>query len=88
MSPIDAQSQCLWAGLGRCPPCTRSDAKGNERIARIGRGTPNPRACVAALRERGKAFAEAPAVHSDERGALTCVQLGSFALELVRDAAR
>ena len=63
------------------------DAKGREWIARIGLGTPDPRACVALLRERGMAFAETPHVHSDERGALTRTQLGSVVFELVRDAA-
>ena len=62
------------------------DAKGTEWIARIGLGTPDPRACVALLRERGMAFAETPHVHSDERGALTRTQLGSVVFELVRDA--
>ena len=62
------------------------DAKGNEWIARIGLGTPDPRACVALLRERGMSFAETPHVHSDERGALTRTQLGSVVFELVRDA--
>ena len=61
------------------------DAKGTEWIARIGLGTPDPRACVALLRERGMAFAETPHVHSDERGALTRTQLGSIVFELVRD---
>ena len=62
------------------------DAKGNEWIARIGLGTPDPRACVALLRERGMAFEETPHVHSDERGALTRTQLRSVVFELVRDA--
>ena len=62
------------------------DAKGNEWIARLGLGTPDPRACVALLRERGMAFAETPHVHSDERGAVTRTQLGSVVFELVRDA--
>ena len=61
------------------------DAKGTEWIARLGLGTPDPRACVALLRERGMAFAETPHVHSDERGALTRTQLGSVVFELVRD---
>ena len=64
------------------------DAKGTEWISRIGLGTPDPRACVAALRERGMAFAESPHVHSDERGAVTRTQLGSVVFELVRDAER
>jgi 4-hydroxyphenylpyruvate dioxygenase len=63
------------------------DSKGTEWIARIGLGTPDPRACVALLRERGMAFTETPHVHSDERGALTRTQLGSVVFELVRDAA-
>ncbi|MEP6505139.1 MAG: 4-hydroxyphenylpyruvate dioxygenase, partial [Betaproteobacteria bacterium] len=62
------------------------DAEGKEWIARIGLGTPDPRACVAALRERGMAFAESAQVHADERGALTRMQLGSVVFELVRDA--
>ena len=61
------------------------DAKGTEWIARIGLGTPDPRACVTLLRERGMAFAETPHVHSDERGALTRTELGSVVFELVRD---
>ena len=62
------------------------DPEGREWIARVGLGTPDPRACVALLRERGMAFAETPHVHSDERGALTRTQLGSVVFELVRDA--
>jgi len=60
------------------------DAKGKEWIARLGLGTPDPRACVALLRERGVAFAETPHVHADERGAVTRTQLGSVVFELVR----
>ena len=62
------------------------DAKGTEWIARIGLGTPDPRACVALLRERGVAFADTPHVHPDERGALTQTQLGSVVFELVRNS--
>jgi len=62
------------------------DAAGKEWIARIGLGTPDPRACVAALRERGMAFAESAHTHAHERGALTRMQLGSVVFELVRDA--
>jgi len=62
------------------------DAKGTEWIARIGLGTPDPRACATLLRERGMQFAETPHVHTDERGALTRTQLGSVVFELVRDA--
>ena len=61
------------------------DAKGTEWIARLGLGAPDPRACVALLRERGVAFTETSHVHSDERGAVTCTQLGSVVFELVRD---
>jgi 4-hydroxyphenylpyruvate dioxygenase len=62
------------------------DAKGTEWIARIGLGTPDPRACAALLRERGMAFTETPHGGSDERGALTRTQLGSIVFELVLDA--
>jgi 4-hydroxyphenylpyruvate dioxygenase len=61
------------------------DAEGKEWLARIGLGTPDPRACVAALRARGVNFAETSAVHTEERGALTQTQLGGVVFELVRD---
>ena len=61
------------------------DAEGREWIARIGLGTPDPRACVALLRERGVQFTETPHVQSDDRGAVTRTQLGSVVFELVRD---
>jgi len=64
------------------------DAKGTEWIARIGLGTPDPKACVTLLRERGMQFTETSHVHSDERGAVTRTQLGSVVFELVRDAER
>ena len=64
------------------------DSKGTEWIARIGLGTPDPKACVALLRERGMQFTETSHVHSDERGAVTRTQLGSVVFELVRDAER
>jgi len=64
------------------------DAEGKEWLARIGLGTRDPRACVAALRERGVTFAESAAVHTEERGALTRTQLGSVVFELVRDLER
>jgi 4-hydroxyphenylpyruvate dioxygenase len=62
------------------------DAKGTEWIARIGLGTPDPRACAALLRERGMAFTDTPHGGSDERGALTRTQLGGVVFELVLDA--
>ena len=64
------------------------DAKGTEWIARLGLGTPDPKTCVAQLRERGMQFTETSHVHSDERGAVTRTQLGSVVFELVRDAER
>ena len=62
------------------------DAEGKEWIARVGLGTPDPRACADALRERGVAFADSAHVHTDDRGALTRTQLGGVVFELVRDA--
>jgi len=64
------------------------DVEGKEWISRVGLGTPDVAACVAALRERGVTFEETAAVHVEERGALTQTQLGSVVFELVRDEAR
>jgi len=62
------------------------DASGREWIARVGLGTPDVRGCVAELRARGVIFEEMPAVHTEERGALTHAQPASPTFELVRDA--
>jgi 4-hydroxyphenylpyruvate dioxygenase len=61
------------------------DIEGEESLKRIGLGTPDVPAAVAALRARGVGFVESKSVHSDERGALTQATLGSSMFELVRD---
>ena len=61
------------------------DIEGDESLKRIGLGTPDVPAAVAALRARGVGFVESKSVHSDERGALTQATLGSSMFELVRD---
>lgn len=62
------------------------DVDGDERLQRVAFGTADVLAAVAALRARGVAFVESAAgVHSDARGAVTEIALGSLAFELVRD---
>ncbi|TMH31494.1 MAG: 4-hydroxyphenylpyruvate dioxygenase [Betaproteobacteria bacterium] len=61
------------------------DIEGEELFQRIGLGTPDVLATVAALRERGVGFVESPGVHTDPRGALTQSQLGGVSFELVHD---
>jgi 4-hydroxyphenylpyruvate dioxygenase len=58
---------------------------GGESLQRIGLGTPDVPAAVAALRARGVDFVESPALHSGARGALTVAQLGGVMFELVHD---
>ena len=57
----------------------------DEYFSRIGLGTPDVAASVAALRERGVAFSESPATAPGPRGALTLSQLGSVSFELVHN---
>jgi 4-hydroxyphenylpyruvate dioxygenase len=54
-----------------------------ERLQRIGLGTPDILAAVAALEGRGVEFIASESVHSNERGALTKPYLGSVMFELV-----
>jgi len=54
-----------------------------ERLQRVGIGTPEVAAAVAALRARGVQFVDSAQLHPDDRGALTLTQLGSVAFELV-----
>jgi 4-hydroxyphenylpyruvate dioxygenase len=54
-----------------------------ERLQRVGIGTPDVSAAVAALRARGVQFVDSAQLHPDDRGALTLTQLGSVAFELV-----
>lgn len=62
------------------------DFEGREWIVRMGLGTPDVRACVAALRAKGVVFEETQAVHVEDKGALTRPQGHAPAFELVRDA--
>jgi len=59
------------------------DVEGSESLARLGLGTPDVLASVAALRSRGVAFVERGRAAPCERGALTQSQLGGVAFELV-----
>ena len=62
------------------------DLEGDEMLQRIGLGTPDVLASVAALRGRGVGFVESQGVHSDARGALTQGYLGGVMFELVHNA--
>ena len=61
------------------------DVDPEESLHRVGLGTPDVLATVAALRQRGVTFVESEGVHSDPRGALTQAQLGGVMFELVHD---
>ena len=61
------------------------DLEGDELLQRIGIGTPDALAAVAALRARGVGFVESQGVHSDARGALTQGYLGGVMFELVHN---
>jgi 4-hydroxyphenylpyruvate dioxygenase len=62
------------------------DAEGEESLQRVGFGTPDVLATVAALRQRGVGFVESQGVHSETRGALTQSYLGGAMFELVQHA--
>ena len=64
------------------------DVDPEESLHRVGLGTPDVLATVAALRQRGVTFVESEGVHSDPRGALTQAQLGGVMFELVHDERR
>ncbi len=61
------------------------DVEGDESLQRMGLGTSDVPAAVAALRARGVAFVESPDLHTGSRGALTVPQLGGVMFELVHD---
>jgi 4-hydroxyphenylpyruvate dioxygenase len=64
-------------------------APAEEHLQRIGFGTPDVNAAVAALGKRGVEFVTSEKVHPSERGALTKAVLGSVMFELVHaDPAR
>ena len=59
------------------------EAEPAEMLQRVGLGTPDVLAAVAALKQRGVAFVESQGVHSETRGALTKSLLGGVMFELV-----
>ena len=61
------------------------EVEGEESLQRIGFGTPDVQAAVAALRARGVDFVESRDLHSQARGALTVPALGGVMFELVHD---
>jgi len=62
------------------------DVEGDESLQRMGLGTADVQAAVAALRARGVAFVESKDLQTGSRGALTVPQLGGVMFELVQDA--
>lgn len=67
---------------------TASEVAGDEHLQRIGLGTPDVMATVAALEKRGIEFVRSDQVHPSERGALTRAYLGSVMFELVHSEPR
>jgi 4-hydroxyphenylpyruvate dioxygenase len=67
---------------------TSSEVAGDEYLQRIGIGTPDVPAAVAALEKRGVEFVRTDQVRPTERGALTRPYLGSVMFELVHSEAR
>jgi 4-hydroxyphenylpyruvate dioxygenase len=61
------------------------EVEGEESLRRIGFGTSDVPAAVAALRARGVDFIESRDLHSGTRGALTAPALGGVMFELVHD---
>jgi 4-hydroxyphenylpyruvate dioxygenase len=64
------------------------DVEPQESLQRVGLGTSDVLAAVAALRQRGIGFVESQDVHSETRGALTQAYLGGVMFELVHDERR
>jgi 4-hydroxyphenylpyruvate dioxygenase len=62
------------------------DIEGSESLQRLGLGTPDVPAAVAALGARGVEFVASRQIHADERGALTRSWLGDVMFELVHHA--
>jgi 4-hydroxyphenylpyruvate dioxygenase len=61
------------------------EVEGEEALQRLGLGTADVAAAVAALRARGVAFVESKDLQTEARGALTVPQLGGVMFELVHD---
>lgn len=67
------------------PDWGQVDAGGAEYIQRLGLGSQDVPAAVAALRMRGVEFVETDKLHTDVRGALTAPLAGGAVFELVHD---
>jgi 4-hydroxyphenylpyruvate dioxygenase len=95
--PQDARFGILYKGRILQSPCRSFyiqlvepepgilEVEEDERLQRIGLGTPDVVGAVAALRQRGLEFVEMPEVHTGDRGALTGTYMGSVVFELVHD---
>jgi 4-hydroxyphenylpyruvate dioxygenase len=62
-----------------------AEGEGAECLQRMGLGTPDVPAAVAALRQRGVDFVEAAGLQVEQRGALTTPWLGGVMFELVQN---
>ncbi|MFY8105018.1 MAG: VOC family protein [Ramlibacter sp.] len=81
------QSPCRQFMWQLIEPDSFDDDDARENLQRVGIGTPDVAAAVAALRARGVQFVDSAQLHPDDRGALTRTELGSVAFELVHRAA-
>ncbi len=81
------QSPCRQFMWQLIEPGSFDDDDARENLQRVGIGTPDVPAAVAALRARGVQFVDSAQLHPDDRGALTRTELGSVAFELVHRAA-
>ena len=77
------QSPCRQFMWQLIEPDSIDDDDERELLQRVGLGTPDVAAAVAAWRSRGVQFVDSAQLHPDDRGALTRTQLGSVAFELV-----
>ena len=66
------------------PPPGAEDVNWEERLLRIGLGTPDVPAAVRALRQRGVVFVDRDPIQPSDKGALTQISLGGVTFELVR----
>lgn len=76
-----ACGQFLWQLIE--PDPTMDFMESQEKLQRIGIGTADVGATVAALKRQGIEFVESEMLHPEDRGALTRTELGSVSFELV-----
>ena len=67
------------------PDVGMAEGDGAECLQRMGLGTPDVPAAVAALRQRGVDFVDAAGLQVEQRGALTTAWLGGVMFELVQN---